>query len=61
MMPYFAMMLVFMQRYDKKARMGTLISYMLPYSIVFFVCWCLLLALWMLLDLPIGLNASIRF
>ena len=61
MMPYFAMMLVFMQRYDKKARMGTLIAYMIPYSIAFFVCWCLLLTLWMLLNLPIGLNAAIRF
>jgi aminobenzoyl-glutamate transport protein len=60
MMPYFAMMLVFMQRYDKNAKLGTLISYMLPYSVLFFVCWCILLALWMLLDLPIGIGAVIR-
>ena len=60
LMPYFAMMLVFMQRYEKKAKLGTLIAYMLPYSIVFFVGWCLLLTVWMLLGLPIGIGAVMR-
>jgi len=61
MMPYFAMMMVFMQRYDPKAKLGTLIAYMLPYSVAFFISWCVLLTLWMLLNLPIGINAVIRF
>lgn len=60
LMPYFAMMLVFMQRYDRGAKMGTLIACILPYSIVFLVGWCTLLTIWMLLDLPIGIGAVMR-
>ena len=33
---------------------------MLPYSVVFFVGWTVLLALWMLLDLPLGPGAGQR-
>ncbi len=59
LMSYFAMIIVFMQKYDKKASIGTLISVMLPYSMVFLVGWSLFLAIWMLIGLPIGPEATI--
>ncbi len=58
MMSYFALIVAFIQRYDKKAGIGTVISTMLPYSIVFLIGWSLLLILWILLELPIGPGAS---
>jgi aminobenzoyl-glutamate transport protein len=54
LMSYFAMIIVFMQKYDKKASMGTLISIMLPFSMAFLVGWSLLLIVWMMAGLPIG-------
>ena len=58
LMSYFAMIIVFMQKYDKKASLGTLISVMLPYSIVFLIGWSIFLAIWMMSGLPIGPGAS---
>jgi aminobenzoyl-glutamate transport protein len=43
-----------MQKYDKKASLGTLISVMLPYSMTFLIGWSIFLALWMVSGLPIG-------
>ena len=57
MMSYFALIVAFIQRYDKKAGIGTVISTMLPYSVIFLIGWSLLLVLWVLLELPIGPGA----
>lgn len=54
LMSYFAMIIVFMQKYDKKGSMGTLISIMLPFSMAFLVGWSILLIIWMMAGLPIG-------
>lgn len=54
MMSYFALIVAFIQRYDKKAGIGTVISTMLPYSIAFFIGWIILFAIWITFDLPIG-------
>jgi aminobenzoyl-glutamate transport protein len=59
LMSYFAMIIVFMQKYDKKASLGTLVSMMLPFSMLFLIGWSLLLIVWMLLGLPIGFGAGI--
>lgn len=61
LMSWFPMLLVFMQKYDKKASTGTLISSMLPYSIAFLVVWSLQLCVWMIFDWPIGPGTSIGF
>ncbi len=60
MMSYFALIIAFIQRYDKKAGIGTVISAMLPYSVVFLIGWSLLLILWILFALPIGPGAPLR-
>lgn len=59
MMSYFALIVAFIQRYDKNAGIGTVISTMLPYSIVFLIGWMLLFGVWVALGLPIGPGSEI--
>lgn len=54
MMSYFALIVAFIQRYDKQAGIGTVISTMLPYSVVFFIIWTILFIIWLTMGLPIG-------
>jgi hypothetical protein len=54
MMSYFALIVAFFERYDAKAGIGTVIATMLPYSLVFLLCWTALLLVWMALGLPLG-------
>lgn len=55
---YLGIILSYAQRYDEKAQTGTVIAYMLPFSIAFTIAWVGLLLVWMLLNLPIGPGAS---
>ncbi len=48
-----------MKRYDKDSGFGTLVSCMLPYSVIFLITWTSLLVIWMLLKLPLGPGAFI--
>ena len=59
MMSYFALIVAFMQRYDEKAGIGTVVSTMLPYTIAFFIGWIILLTIWILLSLPLGFGAPL--
>lgn len=61
LMPYFPLILAFANKYDPKARVGTLIALMLPYSITFLITWSLLLFVWIGLDLPLGPGATLRY
>ncbi len=61
LMSYFAMIIVFMQKYDKKASLGTLVSTMLPYSIAFLIGWTIFLAIWMNLGISIGPGVGIEY
>ncbi|WP_369985445.1 AbgT family transporter [Thalassolituus sp.] len=54
LMPYFGVVLAFAQHYKKDLGMGTVISMMLPYSMVFMLGWTLLLIAWLLLGWPLG-------
>jgi aminobenzoyl-glutamate transport protein len=54
LMPYFALIVVFAQRYDKNAGVGTVVAMMLPYAVVVSVVWILLFLAWELLGLPYG-------
>lgn len=60
MMSYFALIVAFMQRYDKNAGIGTIVSAMLPYSVVFFIGWAILMVIWILFDIPIGPGAPLQ-
>lgn len=61
MMSYFALIIAFVQRYDKKSGLGTVVALMLPYSIVFLIGWILFFILWYYLGLPIGPGAGIYY
>jgi aminobenzoyl-glutamate transport protein len=54
MMSYFALIIAFVQRYDRAAGIGTLVATMLPHSVSFLVMWSVLFVAWMLLGLPFG-------
>nr|MBP9947972.1 AbgT family transporter [Vicinamibacteria bacterium] len=59
MMSYFALIVAFFERYDKRAGMGTVIATMLPYTTVFLVVWSILLLGWMAVGLPVGPGAGL--
>ena len=59
MMSFFALIVAFVQRYDPKAGIGTVIATMLPYSIALLVVWMALVSLWLLLGLPLGPGADL--
>lgn len=59
MMSYFALIVVFFQKYDKKAGIGTLVATMLPYTFVFLITWVVLLTIWILLGIPVGPEAPL--
>ena len=58
--PYILIVLAFMREYDKKAGLGTLISLMLPYSLIFYGVWLILLIIFALTGLPIGPGIGVR-
>jgi len=51
---YFAMIVVFCQRYVKEAGVGTVVALMLPYVVIICGVWLVLLAAWQLSGLPWG-------
>lgn len=60
LMPYLPVILAFGQRYDSQLSLGTLIATMVPYAIALFISWSGFLALWTLLNLPLGPAAPIQ-
>lgn len=60
MMTYFALIVAFVERYDRKAGIGTVIATMLPYTLSFLVAWTGLLIVWMVLGWPVGPGAGLR-
>ena len=61
MMTYYAVIIMFAQRYDKRAGIGTITATMLPYSIAFLVFWTILLVIWLTVGLPIGIETSLFY
>ena len=54
LMPYLALVIVVMRRYDKHSGIGTVISLMLPYAIVLTIAWTLFFVAWYLIGIPLG-------
>ncbi|MEX1369266.1 MAG: AbgT family transporter [Nannocystaceae bacterium] len=59
MMTYFALIVAFVSRWEPEAGIGTVISTMLPYTVIFTVVWTMLLAIWLTLGLPVGPGAPL--
>jgi aminobenzoyl-glutamate transport protein len=58
---YLIIVLVYMQQFAKKSGMGSLIALMLPYSIALLIAWCALLAIWIVLGLPLGIDGGLVY
>ncbi len=54
MMSYFALIVTFAEKYDRRYGIGTIISTMLPYTVVLGIVWIALLVVWMMIGLPLG-------
>ncbi|MEE2731724.1 MAG: AbgT family transporter [Pseudomonadota bacterium] len=54
LMPYFGVVVAFMQRYQKDLGVGTIMSLMLPYSMAFLLGWSLVFAVWVGFSIPLG-------
>lgn len=61
MMSFFALIIVYFEKYDSKSGIGSIIATMLPYSIAFFVAWTLLIIVWIWLGLPLGPEAGLYY
>ena len=57
MMSYFALIVAFMEKYEPKAGIGTVIATMLPYTFAFLVVWMILLTIWLITGIPVGPGA----
>ncbi|MDD4618318.1 MAG: AbgT family transporter, partial [Bacteroidales bacterium] len=60
MMSYFALIVTYAQRYDEKNGIGTIISLMIPYTVVFLLVWAVMMSLWMWLGIPVGFDGPIH-
>jgi para-aminobenzoyl-glutamate transporter family len=58
LLPYFPLVVVFCQRYVKDTGIGTLISMMLPYSIIFGISWTIFLLVYWWIGIPLSFEAS---
>jgi aminobenzoyl-glutamate transport protein len=54
LMVYLPFIVVVAQRYRKDAGLGTIISLMLPYTIIVLVAWLVLFVVWYLIGIPMG-------
>jgi len=61
MSPYFALTLTFMQKYYKKAGVGTLISMALPYFFTILIGWFAFFLIWYYLGIPLGPGAPMTY
>ncbi len=58
LLPYFPLVVVFCQRYVKNTGIGTLISMMLPFSIIFGIAWTIFLLLYWWIGIPLSFEAN---
>ncbi len=59
MMSFFALIIVYFQKYDNKAGIGTLVATMLPYTLIFLIVWVGFLLLWIWAGFPLGPGAHV--
>ena len=57
LLPYFPLVVVFCQRYVKTTGIGTLISMMVPYTIIFLITWTIFLMVYWALGIPLSFEA----
>lgn len=58
---YLLIILAVLQKYKPAAGLGSLVSLMLPYSVVFFLVWTGFLLVWYVTGLPLGPDAPLHY
>lgn len=56
---YFPLLLGWIHKYNKNIGIGTIISLLIPYSVILFFLWVVLLLVWYWLNIPIGVGEYI--
>ena len=59
LMPYFAVVVAFVQRYEKSSGLGTIAAMMLPFSLMFLLGWSVFFIFWFAFDFPLGPGVNI--
>ncbi|MFT6050603.1 MAG: aminobenzoyl-glutamate transport protein [Halioglobus sp.] len=61
LMPYFPLILIFCQRWQKEFGLGSLVATMLPYSMMMLFAGIVMTVLWVVLGIPLGPNSPVGF
>ena len=61
LMPYFPLILIFCQRWQKQFGLGSLAATMLPYSVLMLFAGLALTVVWVVLGIPLGPGATVEF
>jgi len=56
---YFPLLLGWIHKYNKNIGIGTIVSLLIPYAIILFIMWMVLLFAWYVLNIPIGVGEYI--
>jgi aminobenzoyl-glutamate transport protein len=57
---YFPLLLGWVQKYNNRIGIGTIVSLLVPYAVILFAMWVALLFIWYGLNLPIGVGETIH-
>ena len=58
LMSYFALILIYCNKYNKKFGLGDLITYMIPHAIAILVSSIIFFGIWITFNLPIGFGTT---
>ena len=61
LMPYFPLILVFCQRWQKDFGLGSLAATMLPYSLLLLISGIIMTVVWVMFGIPLGPGATVEF
>jgi aminobenzoyl-glutamate transport protein len=61
LLPYFPLVITFAQKYVKNIGLGTIISTMLPFALVFAVIRIIMFVIWIWLEIPLGIEGPIYY
>ncbi|MEQ8408447.1 MAG: AbgT family transporter [Gammaproteobacteria bacterium] len=61
LMPYFPLILIFCQRWQKEFGLGSLAATMLPYSVLLLIAGLAMTIIWVVIGIPLGPNAPVGF
>jgi aminobenzoyl-glutamate transport protein len=57
---YFPLLLGWVQKYNNRIGIGTIVSLLVPYAVILFAMWVALLFIWYGFNLPIGVGETIH-